>query len=160
MSTRHKGARRGPGRDSTSADAIATAKRHGEWVQARIKGKTYRAIAEESGVHHSTVEEAVSKALRMVRVEPAEELRELELQALDGLIERAWEALCDGELERIEELRKLRADRRKFLGLDAPSKTLDVTPPREQTIERVRGLLLNPTEEMAGLLAETGWVRR
>jgi hypothetical protein len=152
---RHKG----PGRDSTSAKAIATADRHAEWIQARRRGKSYRAIAAESGVAHSTVEEAVAKALKAIRVEPAEELRALELESLDELIEKAWDAVCDGELERLEELRKLRGDRRKFLGLDAPAKTMDVTPPREQTVERVRGLLMNPTEEFAALLAETGWKR-
>jgi hypothetical protein len=62
-------------------------------------------------------------------------------------------------MARIELVRKLRKDRRGILGVDAPTKTLDVTPPREETVARVRELLLQPTEEFAALLAETGWVR-
>lgn len=165
--------RRGPGKDTTSAKAIATAERHAEWLRLRKAGKTYRAIAADQGVTPSTVQEAVVKLVRAVREEPAADLRAFELEALDGLIEEATKALeappgvdDDGNvvsvdpLPAIEQLRKLRADRRKMLGLDAPQKVEVSTPPREQQWERVRAWLAEPTAELEQVLAECGWTRK
>ncbi len=167
---------KGPGRDVSSAEAIATAERHAVWLEMRKKGFTYRAIAAETGASTNAVFEAVHAALRAIRDEPAEELRQLELERLDALLRSVWdqaigelgeqegdtpemlEARVGRHLDSLEAARKVLADRRKVLGLDAPTK-LEVSPPREQTVDRVRALLMQPTEEMGALLAETGWKR-
>lgn len=134
-----KSSHKGPRRDETGSRAIQTAARHAKWLEARRHGQSYRAIAAEHGVHHSTVEEAVAAALAAVRGEPSEALREFELGALDELIERTWDAVCDGELDKIEMLRKLRADRRKFLGLDAATKVEGIA--QTVTLEELRSTL-------------------
>lgn len=149
---------KGPGRDSTSAKVIATAERHAKWLQRRKEGWTYRRIAEESGVALSTVEEAVEKQLLAIRREPAQALFALQLEALDDLIDKALVDVDDA-VQRIELVRKLRADQRKMLGLDAPTKTMDVTPPREELWARVRLWLADPSPELVQVLGEAGWRR-
>ncbi len=160
---RPKSGRKGPGRDSTSGKAIATAKRHAEWLQKRIEGWSYRKIAEHFGVEDSTVWEAVTKELKAIRGEPAQELKELETQALDHLIEAALVELEGADelgqrLAVIEQVRKLRADRRKMLGTDAPSK-LEVSKPREEKWASVRAWFASPTPELVAVLVECGWTR-
>lgn len=154
--------RRGPGRDTTSATSIATAERHAGWLQSRKQGKPYREIAREAGVAVSVVHEAVSKQVRAIREEPAAELRSLEREALEDLITKACDALDGAEdpLPVIEQIRKLRADLRKLLGVDAPTKVEVGTPPREQLWDRVRAWLKDPTPELLQVLAECGWTRK
>lgn len=148
--------RKGPGRDSTSSKAIATAERHAEWLDRRKQGWTYRRIAAHYKVQDSTVQEAVAKMLQAIRVEPAIELRAFELEALDDLIDQALRDVEEGA-DRIELIRKLRADRRKMLGLDAPQKLEITAPPREQMWETIRGWLTQPTPELEQVLHECGW---
>lgn len=171
---RHKG----PGRDATSAKALATAQRHAEWFELRLKGLTYRAIGELHGVAHGAVEEAIRRRLRDTIAEPANELRVVELERLDRLLMAVWSAATGDMAERImasvEELlagdepnpealqpaidavaraqllavegaRKLLADRRRMLGLDAPIK---VEPVASQVIE---------LEELRRLLNSMGY---
>jgi hypothetical protein len=156
--------RRGPGRDTTSAKAISVAERHAEWLKLRKQGKPYREIAREAGVAVSVVHEAVAKQVRAVRAEPAADLLAFEVEANDALIERAYAEFegaseVEQRLAIVEQLRKLRADRRKMLGLDAPQK-VEVSAPRETLWERVRGWLNDPTPELEQVLAGCGWQRK
>jgi len=158
-----KARRKGPGRDSSSAKAIATAERHAEWVEKRKHGWTYRRIAAEYSVAPSTVEEAVSRCLLAVREEPARELRALELEALDDLIDQTLDDLivADDVITRLacrEAVRKFRADRRKLLGLDAPQK-LEVSRSPEELWGSVKEWLKSPTPELEAALKEAGWRR-
>lgn len=149
---------KGPGRDSTSGKAIATAQRHAEWLQKRLEGWSYRRIGDHYGVQDSTVHEAVTKELKAIRREPAAELQAFELEALERLIAMTMDAVEAGEIERIEQLRKLLADRRKLLGLDAPSK-LQVSTAPEDMWRSVREWLASPTPELEAALKEAGWQR-
>lgn len=169
---RHKG----PGRDSTSAKAIEVAQRHAKWLELRLSGKSYRAIAELEGVEDSTVHEAVTRRLRQTVAEPSEALRVLELQRLDALLESVWDtatgslvakleeraeslaseakppnseaihaiidAVVRAQLQATEQARKVLADRRRMLGLDAPMKVdIQSAPTVEVTLEELRKLL-------------------
>lgn len=154
--------RRGPGRDTTSPAAISVAERHADWLRLRKQGKPYREIAREAGVTVSAVYEAVAKQVRAIREEPAADLRAMEREALEDLIAKACDALSGAEdpLPVIEQIRKLRADLRKLLGVDAPTKVEMGTPPRDQLWDRVRAWLNDPTPELLQVLAECGWERK
>lgn len=156
---------KGPGRDSSSAEAIAVAERHAKWLGMRKRGKSYRAIAADEGVTTNAVFEAVHGALKLIRTEPAEELRAMELEALDDEIDRVLGVVATAtEVSEVlacsEQIRKHRADRRKILGVDAPTKSIDLTPKHEETVATVVALLENPTEEFAKMLSDAGWVRK
>ncbi len=162
--TQSKGAK-GPGKSMTSPSAIQTTLRHAEWLKEKLAGKSYEAIATTHRVDPSTVYEAVKRRLRETVKAPADELRQLEVARLDAQLERLLKVIEAGDANELhaaaETLFIKQSERRaKLLGLDSPTLTQDVTPPREETRERVRGLLTNPTEEFAVLLAETGWKRQ
>jgi hypothetical protein len=161
--------RKGPGKDNTSAEATATRERHAEWIEMRRKGFTYQQIADKHGVVPSSVHAAVQSYLKAVVEEPAAELRKLELERLDGLLRElqvriespnTTELGTDDKLKAIEVTLKLGDQRAKLLGLNAPTKIQDVTPPREDMWARVREWLKNPTEELQQVLAEAGWERK
>jgi hypothetical protein len=211
LAAKKAGRKDGARRDRTDAASLATRERHAEWIELRRKGYTYDAIAAQFKVAKSTVHEAISTHLRATVAEPAAELRQLELERLDGLVlERQLEVerletlvqkalarveapktrektvICndcgasntiegpDDELRAIEVAlavsgQKLKAvdaaipigaSRAKLLGLNAPTKVQDVTPPRDDMWARVKDWLLNPSPELEKVLAETGWERK
>jgi len=66
-----------------------TAKRDAQAAQLRAEGWTYDAIAGELGYSdRSTCRQAIHRALREIVEEPAEEVRRLELERLDGELHR------------------------------------------------------------------------
>jgi hypothetical protein len=160
--------RGGRRKDTTGPAAVATRERHAEWIELRRKGYTYDAIAAQFQVSKSTVHEAVSAHLRATVAEPAAELRALEVERLDALLREALERVDapfageggDDKLKAIDVALSIGAQRARLLGLNAPAKIQDVTPPREEMLARVKDWFANPTPELAALLAETGWERR
>lgn len=171
------------GKDRTDAASVATKERHAEWLELRRKGWTYDAIAAHSKVTKSTVHEAVSGYLRATVHEPAAELRQLELQRFDGLLREVMDrieqpngrpqfvtckcgesvetgSVMDDKLKAVEVALKVGDQRAKLLGLNAPTKIQDVTPPREDMWARVKDWFANPTPELVAMLAEAGWERK
>ncbi len=162
------GRKDGARRDRTDAASLATRERHAEWIELRRKGHTYDAIAAQFKVAKSTVHEAVLGHLRATVAEPAAELRALELERLDALLREATERIeqpftgesGDDKLKAIDVALSIGAQRARLLGLNAPTKVQDVTPPRDDMWARVKDWLLNPSPELEKVLAETGWVRK
>jgi transcriptional regulator with XRE-family HTH domain len=91
-------------------------------MELRKKGLTYREIAAKEGVSHSTVQEAVVRRLSDTVAEPANSLRELELERLDALLKAVWTAAELGDPDAVASALKVMAQRHKLLGLEAPSK--------------------------------------
>jgi hypothetical protein len=168
LAAKKAGRKDGARRDRTDAASLATRERHAEWIELRRKGYTYDAIAAQFKVAKSTVHEAISTHLRATVAEPAAELRQLELERLDALLREATERIeqpfsgesGDDKLKAIDVALSIGAQRARLLGLNAPTKVQDVTPPRDDMWARVRDWLLNPSPELEKVLAETGWARR
>ncbi len=164
------GRKDGARRDRTDAASLATRERHATWIELRRKGWTYQAIAdaERPPVVKSSVHEAVAKYLKETIEEPAAELRQLELERLDALLREVSERIetpnsnesGDDKLKAIEVALKLGDQRARLLGLNAPTKIQDVTPPREAMWERVKEWLKTPSPELEQALADAGWARR
>jgi hypothetical protein len=150
---------KGPGRSATSPAALDAAERHARWMQSRIAGKSYRAIAAEEGVTPAAVHEAVTRRLRETLTEPATELRELEVARTEELYAATQEKVAKGDSFAIQTAVRVLESKRKLLGIDAPTKTMDVTPPREELWARIKAWLEAPTPELEQVLAETGWKR-
>ena len=89
---------------------------------------SYEAIAKQLGVSDkSTVGQRVQAALREIIREPAEAVLKMELERLDVLLSGLWEQAADGDLQALDRALKIQDRRAKYLGLDAPTKTQDVT---------------------------------
>lgn len=73
---------------------LETAERDAQMARRRAQGASYRTIAREFGLaSHSTVIEAVQRALNAARAEAGEEARQMELLRLDSYIERVEQVL-------------------------------------------------------------------
>jgi hypothetical protein len=59
--------------------------------------------------------------------EPAEEVLRIELARLDEMHAGCWEAARSGDVQALDRALKIQDRRAKYLGLDAPTKTQDVT---------------------------------
>jgi hypothetical protein len=66
--------------------------------------------------------QAVIGALRETLREPAEQVRTLELERLDAMLEAVWRAALSGDLKAIDAVLKLMDRRSRYLGLDAPQR--------------------------------------
>ena len=99
----------------------------------RQEGMAYDDIAKEVGYNsYQACHKAVMTALHNTLAEPANELRTLEAQRLDKMMQSVWKrcigyAKPDGTIfppqpELIDSVLKIMARRAKMLGLDAPEK--------------------------------------
>lgn len=112
----------------TSARRIVARARESTALEMRAGGATYRSIAQELNVSPPAAFKAVTRAIsKMVAAnnELARNVVELELIRLDRLLFAIWPAATErGSLEAVDRVLKIMERRSKFLGLDAPVKTV------------------------------------
>lgn len=138
--------RDGKGRYDRDPTTVA---RDAEAAALRAKSWTYQQIADHLGITKSSAHEAVQRALADTLAEPAEALRTLELERLDGMwravqgvLERKHLTVSNGRvvqipneagelvpveddapiLQAVDRLLKIQERRAKLLGLDIPVK--------------------------------------
>lgn len=101
-----------------------TAERRAEALKLRRRGTTYRQIAAQLGVSAQQAHRDVTQALRdIVPSDVAEDVRHMEADRLDGMLEAIWPRVEQGEPRAIEVALQLMARRAALLGLDAPKRT-------------------------------------
>ncbi len=91
--------------------------------QLRMQGKSYRAIAREIGfASPNAAYKAVARILQASAAEPPDELRALESERMDAMLERLAEMLpsADNPLFVIDRMLKVQAQRAQLLGLNKP----------------------------------------
>jgi len=115
---------------------LAIRQRQAAALDGRLKGKTYRDVAAELGVTVHTAFRYVEQALDAVIREPAEQVREMELQRLDRLYKAASPAAESGDAMMIAACLKIQERRARLLGLDAP----ESLPTGNQSIAIVVGV--------------------
>jgi len=97
-------------------------------LEARISGLSYQAIADKLGYSDKTlVRRDVVNGIKEIVREPAEEVLRIELARLDEMHAGCWEAAKSGDVQALDRALKIQDRRAKYLGLDAPTKTQDVT---------------------------------
>lgn len=98
-------------------------------LELRKQGHTFQYIADQLGyAHPSGARHAVMAGLRKIIQEPADELRKLELERLDVMLNSLWPAIlrADAYTPRAVEVALKVMDRRAaLLGLDAPKQVED-----------------------------------
>jgi len=122
----------------TSARKIATAKRRGFIIQARLAGYPFTKIVEEvkkwakkEGIElpkdydERQACQDILRELQKLRDNNqtlAAEYRDLELERLDYLQVALWKAALDGNEKKTDRILKIMEHRAKYLGLFAPEK--------------------------------------
>lgn len=98
-----------------------------EALQLRRDGLSYEKIAAAQRVNISTAFRRVKRAmdrLRAVVDERAGQVRELELDRLDALLEVVLVKALRGDLAAVDRAIKISESRRKLAGVDAPASTV------------------------------------
>lgn len=89
----------------------------------RIAGVTYDQIAKQLGLKaRSTARDLVLNAIKEHTREPAEEVRDRELQRLDDLMRGLWLKAKEGSVQHVDRVLKIMERRARYLGIDAPTK--------------------------------------
>jgi hypothetical protein len=98
-------------------------------LELRRAGLTWQRIAEQVGyADHSGAYLAYKRALKRVLQQPAEELRQAEIDRLDRLQLAAWPNAMKGDNSAIATVLRIMERRAKLMGLDMPVKIAqDVT---------------------------------
>lgn len=102
-------------------------------LELRRAGLTWQRIAEETGYADATgAYAAYKRVIKRVQQQPADELREQELDRIDRLQLAAWPNAMKGDVRSILAIAKLMERRAKLLGLDSAIKI-------EQEITAING---------------------
>lgn len=89
-------------------------------LELRKAGATYQQIADRLGVALSSTQRAVARALERMVVEPATDVRILEVARLDQLLLGLWGAAVKGDTAAVDRALRIMERRASLLGLDAP----------------------------------------
>jgi hypothetical protein len=132
-----------------SKQNVMATERQAQALDLRGRGLSYREIARRLGYQgpagaYKAVASGLDKTLR----EHSEDVRQLELQRLDALLEGCWSKATTGDAKAIRAALRIMERRAKLLGLDAPSRgvlltaeiedVLDLLPPTLQAAIRAR----------------------
>jgi len=92
-------------------------------LELRRAGLTWQRIAEETGyADHTGAYAAYKRAIRRTQQQPADELREQELDRIDRLQLALWPKAMKGDAQSINTIIRLMERRARLLGLDTPIK--------------------------------------
>ena len=109
----------------SSVRRIRTTEKTLRALELRKRGLNYTQIGKKLGCHRSTACRYVLSELENLADKCREEavhVRDLELQRLDALYLKAWEAVEEGDLPAIDRCLRIMERRAKLLGLDAAEK--------------------------------------
>ena len=109
----------------SSVRRIRTTEKTLKALELRKRGMNYTQIGEKLGCARSTACRYVLSELENLADKCREEavhVRDLELQRLDALYLKAWEAVEGGDLAAIDRCLRIMERRAKLLGLDAAQK--------------------------------------
>ena len=96
-------------------------------LEFRKAGLPYATIAQQLGYNSPQAAwKAVKTALKRTIQEPSDEVRQMEIERLDAVLEAVWAQVKQGNLPAVDRYVKLAQRRADLLGLDAPKRT-DVT---------------------------------
>lgn len=150
-----------PRRARDNAEEVDCETAEAEALQLRRAGMGYEKIAATQGVGVSTAHRRVRRAmdrLRAVVDERAGQVRELELDRLDAMLEVVLVKALAGDLGAVDRAIKISESRRKLAGVDAPASTVvgvvaegeqaePGTPARRLSDALAAALGIKPTED-------------
>lgn len=107
----------------------------------RLTGKSLGFIAQAEGVSKTTVFNDIEAVIKAKTEVPAQQVREMELDRLDLLLDKLMPRVEQGDVQAIQTALKVMDRRAKFLGLDAPTKQ-DVTVHQADPMDTALGELM------------------
>lgn len=120
----------------TSPKAIAVAERRAQALALRKAGWTYADIAKQLEVSLPMAHRYVKTAMEKLVSEPAEELRQLQIERLHVLLAAVWpEAVKNKSMAAIEKARKIISDLNELYGVQSPKK-VELSGPQGGPIEQ------------------------
>lgn len=111
------------GRSATDSKALEIETRRVKVYELRLRGRTIREIAADVGVSRSIAHADVVAVLDRIKAEAndtAEQVRQLEIERLDKMLDSFWQRVLEGDEKAADVVLKVQARRSKLLGLDAP----------------------------------------
>ena len=107
------------GESKTSKNRLVAVDRQRQALELRAAGHSFESIAQTIGYSGpSGAYKAVVSALDKTLQEPAENLRQLELERLDAMLTAIWPQALKGYLGAIDRVLKIIERRSKLLGLE------------------------------------------
>lgn len=135
---------------TTAAGRAATAAaRNAQLLELRKSGMTYQAIGAALCMSRQAAHKAITKALRELLEQSAEdaaEVRALELLRLDALLEGVWALATGGNLGAVDRALRIAERRAKITGIDAPTKVTPTTTDGDDVENVTRGVFIVPAE--------------
>lgn len=92
--------------------------RHSQALELRKAGATYQQIGDAMGVNLETARRWVKQAMEGLIREPAEELRQLQMERLNTMLMVIWQEVRQGNLPAIDRALRIMGDQRALMGLD------------------------------------------
>lgn len=108
--------------DPKGAHRLKARERALQALDLRKAGMSYSQIGKVIGMTKMGVSRAVSEILRTTAQEPADEVRQLEVERLDTLLRGVWPKAVAGDVHSVDRVLKIIERRSAILGLDAPVK--------------------------------------
>ena len=111
------------GRKAATPERVAMTEKERDALELRKSGLTFEQIARElSYSNGGGAYKAVTRALAATLQEPAAELRRLEVERLDSLLQGLWEKATAGDVQAVDRCLSIMERRSRLLGLDAPTR--------------------------------------
>jgi transposase len=110
-----------------TARRVQTRQRERDAIRYRLAGATYADIANRLGVSEVGAYKIVKRVLEReakTTAEESHEIRSVEVKRLDALLVIAWKKAAQGDLGAVDRILRIMERRSRFLGLDAPEKTV------------------------------------
>jgi hypothetical protein len=108
-------------KDSSDLRAMTATQKQAEAMRLRASGKSLAAIAKAVGYRsESGAHKAIVSGLKKTLKEPADELRTLEAERLDRMLEGIWEKATNGGTWEIDRVIAIMDRRARLIGLDKP----------------------------------------
>lgn len=89
-----------------------------EALTLRTRGLPFRVIAHKLAISEAAASKIVRQALARAEDVPAADLRRLEVERLDVMLDGLWERAADGRISAVETVLRLMDRRARLLGLD------------------------------------------
>lgn len=132
----------------TGQRAISAQAKQLQALELRRQGQSFEEIAKAVGyAERGAAHRAVMAALKATLREPADAVRELELQRLDAVVASMWAGMLQGDAKAASIVLRALERRATMLGLDAPS-TSRVELDLRRVSERVAEELGLPVSEV------------